>query len=86
MLKTSHESSNNVYAEIKAVPAASDAVMRVFSFKMVESGREGRVTHDCVKHSVDMVYANGEPVAGRDAVALSDALLAWLDKNGLLAE
>jgi len=85
-LKTQHESLNGVYADIELRKDISTDNTRVFAFTMTESKRTGTVTHDAVKSRVDMCYTDGTAVEGKDAVALSDALLAWLADNGYLGE
>ena len=84
ILKTDHESQNDVYADITMDTKLSTDVVHVFNFNIVSTGRIGTIKHDASKNSVDMLYEDKTSVSQSDAAALSDALLAWLNANGYL--
>jgi len=84
ILKTKHESKNDVYADITMNTKLSTDVVHVFDFKITSSNRVGTIKHDASKNTVDMTYDDATAVSAPDAAALSDALLAWLGDNGYL--
>lgn len=84
ILKTDHESQNDVYADITMDTKLSTDVVHVFNFKIISTGRIGTIKHDASNNSVDMLYEDKTSVSRFDAAALSDALLAWLNANGYL--
>ena len=86
ILKTKHESQNDVYADITANTKLSAGEVHVFNFKITSSERTGTIKHDASKHTVYMTYDDGTAVSPPDAAALSDALLAWLGDNGYLEQ